>query len=86
MEHLITPYKDNGHLTAEHKKTNFKLSGQCCMIERAFALLKGRFRRLKFIKMWSITETTESIIAACVLHICLGSDAEWEDVFVDGGE
>ena len=87
MEHLMTPFKDNGHLSGAQKRFNFKLSSERCMIERAFALLKGRFRRLKFLKMWSMKETTESIIAACVLHnICLGSDAEWEEMAIDRGK
>ena len=87
LVHLMTPFKDNGHLSAAQKRFNFKLSSECCMIERAFALLKGRFRRLKFLKMWSIKETTESIIAACVLHnICLGSDADWEEMLDNEGK
>ena len=44
---LLVAYRDNGHLTAVQKKFNLKLSMTRSVIERAFALLKGRFRRLK---------------------------------------
>ncbi|CAC5422096.1 unnamed protein product [Mytilus coruscus] len=43
---LLTPYRDNGHLTQQQKKFNHYLSMNRVVIERAFGLLKGRFRRL----------------------------------------
>jgi len=45
----MVPYRDNGHLSEKHKKFNYVLSCSCCSIERAFALLKGKFRRLKYL-------------------------------------
>lgn len=42
------------------------------MIERAFALLKGRFRRLKYLHVDMIHEIPRTILACCVLHnLCL---------------
>lgn len=41
-------------------------------IERAFALLKGRFRRLKYLHMARVDLIPATILACCVLHnICL---------------
>uniref|UniRef100_A0A8W8MGB1 DDE Tnp4 domain-containing protein n=1 Tax=Magallana gigas TaxID=29159 RepID=A0A8W8MGB1_MAGGI len=44
---LLTPYRDNGHLNQQQRRYNLQLSSKRQVIERAFALLKGRFRRLK---------------------------------------
>lgn len=49
-------------------------------IERAFALLKGRFRRLKFLDMTKTDCIPSFILACCVLHnICLRNLGE-EDI------
>jgi len=45
--YIMTPYKDNGHLTAEQKKYNAIHSSSRCCVERCIGLLKGKFRRLK---------------------------------------
>ncbi|XP_043233380.1 putative nuclease HARBI1 [Amphibalanus amphitrite] len=86
---LITPFKDNGRLTRRQKRFNTEVSKRRVVIERAFALLKGRFRRLKFLKMWSIADTTKTIIAACVLHnMCLAGGDRGDDFgeLTDGAE
>jgi len=67
-EWLLTPYRDNGHLTNRQKNYNTCLSSKRQVIERAFALLKGRFRRLKYIKMQTVEETCETVAAACTMH------------------
>lgn len=56
------------------------------VIERAFALLKGRFRRFKFLDMSRLDLIPCFIIAACVLHnICLeGIDDNVEDFIEEG--
>ena len=46
---LLTPYRDNGHLTSKQRNYNFLHSSTRMAIERAFALLKGRFRRLEYM-------------------------------------
>lgn len=52
------------------------------MIERAFAFLKGRFRRLKLLDMTRTKFISAVILAACVLNnICLMSDDD-DDLFV----
>lgn len=64
----MTPYRDNGHLTREQTMYNYKHSKTRSVVERSFGLLKGRFRRLKYLD-WTKTEFLPTIImAACVLH------------------
>jgi len=46
---IMTLYKANGHLTERQKTYNYLHSSTRMVIERAFALLKGRFRRLKYV-------------------------------------
>jgi len=53
-------------------------------IERAFGLLKGRWRSLKFIEMENIVECPAIVAAACVLlNFCLFTDEENIDEFWD---
>lgn len=58
------------------------------IIERAFALLKGRFRRLKYLHMSCIDLIPYVILACCVLHnICLeGCEDDIDDFICDGME
>lgn len=46
-EGLLTPYKDNGHLSLKEKNFNHKLSSSRVLIEQAFGKLICRFRKLK---------------------------------------
>jgi DDE superfamily endonuclease len=76
---LMVPYVDRGHLSDQQKHYNHKLSAARQVVERSFALLFGRFRRLKHIYMHRIDAIPKFIIACCVLHnICL----RFEDPFV----
>ena len=69
---LLTPYRDNGHLSAQQKKYNHYHSCNRVVIEGSFALLKSRFRRLHFIDTMSVSTAVEIIIACCILHnLCL---------------
>ncbi|KAK3107882.1 hypothetical protein FSP39_024372, partial [Pinctada imbricata] len=71
-EWLLTPYRDNGHLTRKQRRFNEVHSAKRQVIERAFGLLKNRFRRLQFINMISIDEICKTIVCACVFHnICI---------------
>ena len=52
-------------------------------IERAFGMLKGRFRRLKYIDQQEVQTICFTICAACVLHnICIMED-DVEEVLDD---
>ena len=71
---LVTPFRDNGRLSRDQRRYNTELSRKRLVIERAFASLKGRFRHLKFWKMWDISVMADKVcmITTCVLHnICL---------------
>ncbi|KMQ86721.1 nuclease harbi1 [Lasius niger] len=69
------------------KKFNIALSSKRLVIERAFALLKGRFRRLKFLDMNVDEMIPYVIIASTVLHnICLdGIDENNIEDFIQEG-
>ena len=69
--YLLTPYIDKGHLDLTQKKYNKKLSQTRYVIEHAFGLLKGRFRRLKYLDV-SMSRVPKVIAACCVLHNMTG--------------
>lgn len=64
----MTPFKDNGHLTEDQKQFNYKISSTRMVVENAFGLLKGRFRRLKFFDNKNINFIVECVVAATVFH------------------
>lgn len=68
LSSLITPYKDNGHLSNQQKHFNYIHSKGRSVIERAFALLKNRFRILKYMDVQNIDWGVKYIIVCCVLH------------------
>ncbi|XP_071632125.1 uncharacterized protein [Temnothorax longispinosus] len=72
-ENLLIPYRDNGHLTERQRNYNFVHSSARMAIERAFGLLKGRFRSLlTTLALDRVDLIPLHILACCVLHnICL---------------
>ncbi|KAJ8975166.1 hypothetical protein NQ317_011995 [Molorchus minor] len=68
LPNLLKPLRDNGHLNEIQLRFNQILSAQRSVIERAFALLKGKWRRLKYIDMSLSEEIPNVILAACILH------------------
>ncbi|VDI71776.1 Hypothetical predicted protein [Mytilus galloprovincialis] len=80
---LLTPFRDNGHLTDQQKKYNQYHSSNRVVIERAFALLKGRFRRLKYLETIKLDTSVEIIMICCVLHnICILTNDNIDDFLV----
>ncbi|XP_071576918.1 putative nuclease HARBI1 [Temnothorax nylanderi] len=72
LKWCITPYMNRGNLRKQQEKFNTLLSQTRQTIERAFALLFGRFRRLKYLDMNGIDLIPGTILACCVLHnVCL---------------
>jgi len=65
---LMVPYKDNGHLTRSQIIYNNRLSSIRSIIERSFALLKGKFRKLKYLEMYNLDLINYAIASACILH------------------
>jgi len=68
MQNLMTPFRHNGHLTRAQSDYNVKLSTIRSIIERAFGLLKSKFRRLKYLDIYEPAQGNTIIAAACVLH------------------
>ena len=82
---LLVGFKNNGRLTARHHKFNRTLSSARSAIERAFAILKSRFRRLKYLDMTNTNDIPHVIIACCILHnICLLNGDT--DIEIDGDD
>lgn len=80
MKGLLVPYKHSGKVTKEEEKYNYIHSKARCCIERAFGLLKGRFRRLKMLDMTKIEKIPDLIIACCILHnLCQDNDDSVDD-------
>ena len=81
---LLTPYRDNGHLTAVKRHYNFCLSSTRQVIERAFSLLKGRFRKLQMIDVNTVQRAVELCIVCCCFHnICILENDELGEYFND---
>ncbi|XP_047526405.1 putative nuclease HARBI1 [Pieris napi] len=72
-QHLLTPYRDNGHLTGKQKNYNYRHSAARVTVERCIGLLKGRMRSLLHcLPMTRVDLMAEYIIACCVIHnICI---------------
>lgn len=80
-EYLIVGFKNNGFLTDRQRNFNIKLSQIRVTIENAFALLKGRFRRLKFIETVRLDLISLLIISSCILHnLCILNGDETDDI------
>jgi len=80
---LITPFRDNGHLTPQQRRFNSVLSSLRQKIERAIGLLKGRWRKLLFLDHLDLRLAVHLIITACVLHnFCLLHD-DFYDGYLD---
>ncbi|XP_066581906.1 putative nuclease HARBI1 [Prorops nasuta] len=83
---LLTPFKDTGHLSQNQEKYNRSLCSTRVVIERAFGLLKCKFRRLKYFDISDFQLGNKIIAAACVLHNFIiqheGIDLE-EDLEID---
>lgn len=84
---MLTPYRDNGHLNHTQHNYNTKLSKTRVIIERAFGILKGRFRKLKYMYLYNTEMIPLIILACCVLHnICIDNEDEPFDIFEPDNE
>ena len=63
------------------------MSSTRAAIERAFGLLKGRFRRLKLLDTKSIKTAVDTVIVCCIFHnICIINDDILDQYIIDGRE
>ena len=69
---LVKSYPNRGHLQPDEREFNKKLNVARSVVERAFGLLKGRWRLL-LKKVEQQTRTlSKTVLAACILHnICI---------------
>lgn len=67
-ERVLTPYRDNGHLTDAQVKFNKKLSTCRIIIEHSFGILKQQFRQLYYCKLKGMAKLNHFVRACCVLH------------------
>lgn len=75
---LISPFKDFGSLSTKEIMFNKELGKARVCVENAFALLKGRWRRLQHFENLKIELIINCIGACCVLHN-IQIDTENED-------
>lgn len=65
---LLTPYQNDGYLSNEQSNYNSILCEARSKIDQTFALLKGRFQRLKYVDMTKVELVPKMVIACCVVH------------------
>ena len=71
LKWLVKPYPNRGHLTADEREFNQKLSAARSVVERAFGMLKGRCPLLLKKVEQQIRTLSKTVLTACVLHnIC----------------
>ena len=77
---LVTPFRDNGHLTQLQRRFNRTLSSCRQHVERVIGHLKGRFRRLREIPCHKEIDIGHLIMSACIMHnLCILSHEDIED-------
>ncbi|KYN09835.1 Putative nuclease HARBI1 [Trachymyrmex cornetzi] len=83
-QHLLTPFRDNGHLTVAQNNYNYRHSVARVTIERGIGLLKGRMRSLLHcLPMSRVDLIAEYVIARCVIHnICILRNVEIEVITI----
>ena len=83
----MTPFRDNGHLTARQRRFISKVSSLRSVVERSIRLLKGRWRKLICLEQMDMELLVKLIMSVCVLHnFCLLNDDFDDGYFLDGGD
>ncbi|XP_071109875.1 uncharacterized protein [Haliotis cracherodii] len=80
---LLVPFRDNGHLTNVEKRYNSAHSSTRVDIERCFGLLKGKFRKLKFLDMRNVRDIPLVIVACCALHNFILARESFSEIELD---
>lgn len=68
LKNLMTPFRDNGHLTRRQRNYNYLLSTNRYIIEHCFGIMKQKFRQLYHLKFKNIEFIVHFIRACAVLH------------------
>ncbi|KAK4320674.1 hypothetical protein Pmani_008507 [Petrolisthes manimaculis] len=66
--YMMVPFRDNGHLSEEEANFNGRHLSTRVVIERAFGLLKAKFKRLFYLDMQLVDKVPLVISSACCLH------------------
>jgi hypothetical protein len=81
VKFCIPPYIVRSNITSAERHFNTYLAKTRQVVERSFALLFGRFRRLRYLDMNRTDLIPHTIHAACVLHnLCL-ADEDFDSAF-----
>ncbi|XP_060848196.1 putative nuclease HARBI1 isoform X2 [Rhopalosiphum padi] len=80
LENLMVPYKATHILSEKEKLFNRRLSSTRVVIEQAFGLLLGRFRRLKVLEAKSIELMSLTVTSACILHNLALQNNDWIEI------
>lgn len=84
---LLIPYRNYGHFTEEQRNFNNRLCATRVTIERAFGLLKCRFRQLMYgVLMNKVLKIGIFIICCCVLHNLCIENGDFDHIFGDAAE
>ncbi|KAB0792274.1 hypothetical protein PPYR_07761 [Photinus pyralis] len=82
----IPPYINSGNMNAAKRNFNLRVSQTRQSIERAFGLLFGRLRRLKFLDMNRQDLIPATVVACCVVHnLCIESEDLLVEEFINEG-
>ncbi len=69
---LIKPFAERPNMPKRYSTFNYRLSRSRCSVERAFGALKNRFRSLHKKMEYNLSNTTNMIKAATILHnLCI---------------
>lgn len=69
---LMTPFRDNGHLTANHSRFNSRFSSVRQTVERCNMLLKGRWRKLQFLDHLDMERMVLCTISVWLMVMMMG--------------
>lgn len=80
---VLPPFRDNGVLTAQQREFNKQHSRSRVVIERAFGMMKSRFRIFYGTVQVPRVQVPALFVAGCALHnLCVKfNDANWEQPF-----
>ncbi|XP_033729774.1 putative nuclease HARBI1 [Pecten maximus] len=82
-ETVLVPFRDNGHLNADEKRYNNAHSSTRVDIERSFGLLKGKFRRLRYVEMKRVEDIPSLVVTCCGLHNFIIQRERYTDEDID---
>ncbi|XP_050506273.1 putative nuclease HARBI1 isoform X2 [Diabrotica virgifera virgifera] len=80
LRHLLTPFRDNGHLTRRQRNYNYIVSKNRYVIEHCFGVMKQKFRQLYHVKIKNMEDISHLIRACAILHnLCLDEQLPEEE-------